>query len=142
MTDVNYRGALIAVADDCPVTSGVAPAARGAKKTLPQIQYEMLRDHPYEYTSAEVLFESNMRHKGVSPDELRARRAELWAEFFSKPQACLRASPLTKRYGYGAHYDAHGRIGLHPVESEGYARLAADPAIRQLAAMRSARAPR
>jgi hypothetical protein len=36
--DVNYRGALIAVAEDCPVEASAVPEPRGGKKTLPLIQ--------------------------------------------------------------------------------------------------------
>lgn len=72
--------------------------------------------------------------------EIAARWAALRDEVYAKPQACLRASPLTKRYGFGAHYDSEGRIGLHPVGSEGYDRCAADETLVQLRAMRSRRA--
>lgn len=122
--DVNYRETLIAVADDCPVTTGVVPAPRGGKKTLSQIQYELLKDQPYKYTSADVLFESNMLHKGVSPSEVKSRRAELWKAFFSKPQACLRASGLSKKYGWGIHCNHDGRVALCPMESKEYQRMA------------------
>src|SRR4051812_21040188 len=115
--DVNYRGALIAVADDCPVTSSTVPTARGGRKTLPLIEYELLKDHPYVYTSAEVLFESNMRHKNVSLAELKTRRRELWDAFFSKPHPCLRASALPKKYGWGIHCNDEGKVALCPMES-------------------------
>ena len=63
------------------------------------------------------------------------------AAFFAKPHPCLRASPLPKRYGWGVHYDAHGRIALYAMESEDYRRLsrggAGDPAL--VRAMRNRR---
>lgn len=43
---VNCREPLIAVADDCPVATSVVPTPRGEKKTLPLIQYELLKDQP------------------------------------------------------------------------------------------------
>lgn len=60
-------------------------------------------------------------------------------EYFSRPRACLRASPLAKSFGWGLHFDADGRITLHAVESEEYARLRSDPALTQLRAMRTSR---
>jgi len=122
--DVNYRETLIAVAEDCPVSSSVVPAPRGGKKTVPVLQYELLKDHPYRYTSAEVLFEVTMRHRGLSPAELRSRRTELWADFFARPQPCLRASALPKTYGWGIHCDHQGRVALCPMESADYRRFA------------------
>ena len=98
-------------------------------------------NHPYEYTSAELLFESNMRHRGVSSVELRSRRSELWAAFFSKPQPCLRASGLPKRYGWGIHCDDEGKVALCARESAEYRRFsrgrAGDPKV--LKALRSSR---
>jgi hypothetical protein len=122
--DLNYRGTLILVADDCPVSASVVPAGRGGKPTIALLQYEILKAHPYGYTSAEVLFESNMKHKGVSAAELRTRRKALWEAFFAKPQACLRASALPKKYGFGIHCDESGKVALCPMESAKYRRLA------------------
>jgi hypothetical protein len=63
-------------------------------------------------------------------------------QYFSEPRACLRASPLPTAYGWGLHFDAEGRITLHAVDSADYARLAEDPALTQLRAMRSSRSRR
>jgi hypothetical protein len=139
--DVDYLDTLIAVADDCPVSASAVPSPRGGKKTLPLIQYELLKDHPYRYTSAELLFESNMIHKGVPPAELKSRWSELWEAFFSKPQPCLRASGLPKKYGWGFHCDRAGKVALLPMESKEYQRLlqAKGAGTRILKAMRSSR---
>lgn len=58
---------------------------------------------------------------------------------FVKPQACLRSSPLTKRYGWGIHHDARSRVALIPLGSDDYRRLSEDPSIAQLTALRSRR---
>ncbi|WP_298711512.1 DUF6157 family protein [Micrococcus sp. 2A] len=42
--------------------------------------------------------------------------------FFAKSQACLRASPLGKRHGWGLHHDAEGRVALVPLGSARCAR--------------------
>jgi hypothetical protein len=53
----------------------------------------------------------------------------------------MRASPLTKRYGWGVHHDAQGRMSLLALESEEYARFASGevPGVELVAAMRSKR---
>ena len=58
-------------------------------------------------------------------------------DFFSKGQACFRASPLTKRYGWGVHSDSEGKIAIYPVESKEYKKLAGDENLTHLRAMRS-----
>ncbi len=73
---------------------------------------------------------------GIARKDLSRARAE----FFSKGQPCLRASPVTKRYGWGVHSDSQGRVAIFAVESREYARLAKDKTLKQLKAMRSKRA--
>ena len=71
----------------------------------------------------------------VSQHEMNTKR-EL---FFSKGQPCLRASALTKRYGWGIHYNQEGKIALVPVESPEYKKLLEDPATTKYKAMRSSK---
>ena len=52
-------------------------------------------------------------------------RAAAGAEFFATGRPCLRAGDLGRRYGWGLHADAHGRVALVPLGSDEYARLAA-----------------
>jgi hypothetical protein len=52
----------------------------------------------------------------------------------------MRASPLTKQYGWGAHYDEKGRIAIYAVESKEYRRFVKDKNIKKYSAMRSKRA--
>ena len=118
----NYRGTFIQIADDSFVREGAVPAAKGERKTVALLQYELLSENPYAHTQEEVLFEANLRHKGLAPDE--QSRAELWDAFFAQPKACLRASPLPKKYGWGIHFDEVGKAALSAVESDGYGRLA------------------
>ncbi len=84
-------------------------------------------------TSDDLLFETARRR--VKDGEEPARET-----FFAKPQACLRASPLTKRYGWGVHHDDEGRIAIYGVESEEYGRLAASGELTVTPAMRNRRA--
>lgn len=136
--ELNYYSTFIQIADDCPVISSVVPVERGGKKSIAVIQYELLSEHPYEFTQEEVLFETFARNKAVPEAERAAQRAE----FFSRSQACLRASPLPKSYGWGLHFDKDGKVALCPVESEAYRRFVEQPTggLKLLMAMRSRRA--
>lgn len=133
-TDNNYFDTLIAVAADCPVSSSVVPEPRGGKKTVAVLQYEMLAGHPYTLRQEDVLFESWYARQPDPGD--RDRR---WHEFFAKSQACLRASPLPKQYGWGLHFDADGRVALLPVESAEYRALAEGGQVTVVKAMASRR---
>lgn len=140
---MSYTATFIQVADDCPVRSGVVPRAKGEAKSIALLQYELLSEHPYRYTHEDLVFEVHVRHKGVAvggPDGACAETIR--AELFAKSQPCLRASPLPKSYGWGIHYDGQGRIAVHAMESEAYARLSrgGDGGLTQLKAMRNRRA--
>lgn len=135
---MSYTDTFIRVADDCPVSAAEVPPAR-ARPSVAELQHALLSGHPYDLTEAELYVRVHGVRQGLGDGEIAERHEALHAEVFAKPQACLRASPLTKRYGYGAHYDAYGRIALHPRQSDAYARLASDPTVTQLSAMRSAR---
>lgn len=126
MHTTNYANTLITVSADCPVVAGTAPAKAG---TVAERQYALLRGAPYSMTSDELLLAVECDRKGPVTAE----------RFFAKPQACLRASPLVKKHGYGLHHDAAGRVALVPVESPDYERLLADDAVVKRPGMRSAR---
>jgi hypothetical protein len=122
--DLSCKNTFILVAPDCRAEAGATPKARVDAPTVAEIQYKMLTDHPYRYTQEEVLFESHVRRSGLSAVEIKRRRKELWGEFFSKSQACLRASPLAKTYGWGIHFNEEGKGALVARESKQYAALA------------------
>lgn len=136
MGSTNYINTFVQVADDCPVQLGEQPPEGGKSPTVAALQYALIVNRPYELTSDDLLFEVFAARKAIPDEERSAARAE----FFSKSQACLRASPLTKRYGWGIHHDAESRIALVPLGSEEYLSFAADPDLKQLKAMRSKRA--
>jgi hypothetical protein len=102
------------------------------------MQYDMISENPYRYTSDEIIFATYATKNQIQPADIEARRAA----FFSTGQACLRASPLGKRYGWGIHHDAESRVALYPRESDAYLRLSQDPMLKQVKAMRSARGAR
>jgi len=118
-----------------PVDHAVEPPT-GEKPTIAALHYRLLAEAPYARTSDDVIFETWAVRQGLSDEERPAAREA----FFARGQACLRASPLGKRYGWGFHHDAEGRVALVPRESEQYTLLAADPALAHTRAMRSRRA--
>lgn len=137
--DMNYYDSFIAVADDCPVSASVVPTARGDKKTVAVLQYEMLAGSPYQHTQEDVLFGSWLQRQDLgdpSADEV----ARLREEFFSKDQACLRASPLPKKFGWGLSFDDKGRVALCPMESDEYRQRVDGADVKVMKAMRSKRA--
>lgn len=136
MHTTNYQSTFIQIAPDCPVEHSEVPRGRGQSKTIAQLQYELLTQRPYELTSDEVLFEVHMIRKDIAETQRDGAREE----FFSKPQACLRASSLPKRHGWGLHHDVQGRVALIALGSEQYRELSENPDIKQLVAMRSKRA--
>jgi hypothetical protein len=121
MHSTNYSNAFISVAEDCPAERGTLPPEK-PEPTIARLQYEMISAHPYRYTSDEVLVAISARKNRIAPAEMEAHRAAL----FSKGQACLRSSPLGKRYGWGIHHDAESRVALYARESEAYQRLSQD----------------
>lgn len=136
MHSTNYTHTFIAVADDCPVATAEIPVSVVGKPSVAALQYELLRDAPYRYTSDDVLFIVHALRNDIPQSEWKEERAR----FFSKGQACLRASPLTKRYGFGVHNDGEGRVALVPLGSKAYAAFTSDLQLKQVKAMRSKRA--
>ncbi len=47
---MNYINTFIAVSPDTKAKAGVAPPARGAKRSIAQIEYDLIAEHPYELT--------------------------------------------------------------------------------------------
>jgi hypothetical protein len=132
----------VLVAPDCPVTAAVVPVPKGAAPSVASIQHECLTERPYQLTLEDLIFEVHVRRAGLSRAEIKSRAAEIRAELFAKPQACMRASPLPKRYGWGVHYDKRGRLALYAMESEEYRRFAEGEVdgLKVVAALRSKRA--
>ena len=104
------------------------------------LQYKMIAEAPYKYTSDDVVFATSAMGRQLDAKATKKERSLARDEFFSKGQACLRASGLGKRFGWGVHADAEGRVAIYAVDSKRYQALARDPAIKQVRAMRTKRA--
>jgi len=135
MNTTNYTNAFIEIAEDCPVHFGEIPLQKGEKKTIASIQFEMICHNPYEYTSDDVVFNVFASKNKLSGFMLKTERET----FFSKGQPCLRTSPLTKRYGWGVHFNSEGKVAIFAAESEEYYRLLHDSSLEHIKAMRSKR---
>ena len=131
----NYRDTFIQVAVDCPVDRAQMPPLDPTKPSVAVLQFELLASQPYHFTSDELLFAVHAQRAGIPDDQLEREREQL----FAKPQACLRSSPLSKRYGWGTHHDEHCRISLVGLGSQEYDRLATDTSLTQKRALRSAK---
>jgi Family of unknown function (DUF6157) len=132
MHTTNYRNTFLEVADDCPAKKAEAPPIK-SEKTIARIQYEMIRDNPYKYTSDDVVFavfaiKNNIQSKRL--DDIREK-------LFAAGQACLRTSPLAKRYGWGIHYNDDEKIALYAVESSDYVKFVRDKSLVHKKAMSS-----
>ena len=134
MHTTNYSNTFIEIAEDCPVKAGEIPANKKEEKSIAILQYEMIKNNPYGYTSDDVIFGVFAQKNGIERSEAEKQR------FFSKGQPCMRSSPLTKRYGWGVHSNSECKIAIFPVESEEYRKLKNDRSLQHLKAMRSKRA--
>ncbi|AFK03858.1 hypothetical protein Emtol_2722 [Emticicia oligotrophica DSM 17448] len=131
----NYESTLIAIADDCPANTGEMPPHKGDKKSVANLQFDILRKHPYKYTSDDIIFQVFAERNDLTEKELTEARTA----FFSKGQACLRTSPLTKRYGWGVHHNEQGKVAIYACDSSEYEKLLNDKSTTVVKAMRSSR---
>ena len=110
----NYFQTFIEIAEDCPADHGEIPRQKGENRSIARLQYELVSKNPYHFTSDDVIFKVFAIRNDLAEPELEEARIAL----FSKGQACLRSSPLTKRYGFGVHFNEEGKIALVACETE------------------------
>ncbi len=132
----NYINTFIAVAEDCPARVGEVPPVKGDSRSVANIQFEMVSQSPYSYTSDEILFHCYATKKGLAESELEHEKEM----FFSKGQPCLRSSPLTKRYGWGIHSNEEGKVALYGMETGEYEVYVKGKDLKVVKAMRSKKA--
>ncbi len=99
------------------------------------MQYELLVNNPYKFTSDEILFQVFADRNGLTKEEYKQARQQ----FFSKGQPCLRSSPLAKIYGFGIHFDTNGKVAIFGMEIEQYKKFQNDPKIKKVKAMRTSK---
>ncbi|MGV8878537.1 MAG: DUF6157 family protein [Sphingobacteriaceae bacterium] len=131
----NYTNTFIAIADDTKAVKGTRPASNSDKKTIAEMQYELISKNPYTYTADDVFFQVYAARNELIEKEFKQEREQ----FFSKGQPCFRASALTKTYGFGIHCDLNGKVALYGMETAAYQDFLADPKIKKVKAMRSSK---
>ena len=119
MENVDYTSTFITVAPDTSAVAGVEPTGT----TIAATTFSLIASAPYALRSSDVIFQVWASRHDVDPSS-----ADEWASFYSTPHACLRSSDLGKRYGWGIHADADGRLAVYAVGSESYETLAAGTA--------------
>ena len=132
----NYFDTFIEVADDCPAVTGQIPPLNANAPSVATIQFELISQHPYAFTSDEIIF----RVYAIRNDLAASDYAIAKKEFFSKGQACLRSSALVKRYGWGIHADHRGKVALIGLETDDYKKYCSDISLKKVKAMRSKKA--
>lgn len=130
----NYLDTFIEVAEDTKATKGTPPPARN-KKSVAEIQYELLAHNPYRFTSDDILFQVYADRNDLTIADYKQAREQ----FFSKGQPCFRASPLAKTYGFGIHSNSEGKIALYGMETAEYQSFLTDTNTTKKKAMRSSK---
>jgi len=132
MHTTNYIRTLILPSPDSPAAEAVVPHKPGS---IAALQFERLSAEPHGVTSDDLLFGIHADRRGISDED----RVEERAVFFSKGQACLRASPLVKTHGWALHHDEAGRVALVDPAGADFRALMADEGVTKLTGMRSRR---
>lgn len=131
----NYSDTFIEIADDCPATIGEIPPTKESSKTVASMQFDLIIKNPYKFTSDDVFFQVYADRNDLIKSEYEQARQQ----FFSKGQPCFRASPLTKRYGWGVHNDKDGKIAIYTCESDEYDTLSKNKSLKVIKAMKSSK---
>jgi hypothetical protein len=130
----NYFDTFIEVSEDTKASSGIIPPGK-EKKTVAEMQYELMAKKPYHYTSDDIFFQVFADRNELTKAEYKQARKN----FFSKGQPCFRASPLTKTYGFGIHSDSKGKVALYGMETNEYQKYVADSKIKKVKAIKSSK---
>lgn len=130
----NYIDTFIEVAEDTKAKCGTVPPAK-AKRTVAEIQYRLIAENPYKYTSDDVLFLVFAERNDLT----EAERPQAREAFFSKGQPCFRTSSLTKTYGFGIHCNSGGKIALYGMGTEAYRQFVVDANTKKVKAMKSSK---
>ncbi len=131
----NYKNTFIVIAEDCPAIKGEVPPTKDEKPTVAALQYEILKNNPYKFTSDDIVFKIFSEKNEISKETLIKARET----YFSKGQPCLRTSPLAKRYGWGIHFNDEGKVAIYSYGSNAYNELLNDEKLNVVNAMKSSK---
>jgi len=79
MHSTNYANTFIEIAEDCKVNEGTLPPVKENKVTAANLQFQMVFEAPYKYTSDEVLWGTFAERREFEAHELE----ELIVAWFS-----------------------------------------------------------
>lgn len=127
----NYINTFIEIAEGSKSDCGIKPPSKD-KKTVAEMQYDLIANNPYSYTSDDVLFQIFADRNDLKKSEYKDAREH----FFSKGQPCFRVSPLAKRYGFGIHSNGEGKIALYGRETKEYQLFLLNDKIKKVKAMK------
>ena len=74
----NYTNTFIEVAEDCPAMQGEVPPLNDKSKSVARLQYEILSNHPYQFTSDDVLFRVYAEQNDLSKSEMKAATIKIF----------------------------------------------------------------
>ena len=131
----NYFDTFIEVAEDTKAVCGTMPNSKGDKRTVAELQYDLILNNPYKFTSDEIFFKVYATRNNLTEDEYE----KAGKEYFRKGQPCFRSSPLTKTYGFGVHSDKHCKVAIFGMETEQYDRFLNNPNLKKVKAMRTSK---
>ena len=133
---MNYYDTFILVADDCPAEEGIVPTVKeGKSKPIHAIQYSLISENPYKLTQEDILFMVYAERNTMSENDTEARN-----QFFEKQQPCLRTSSLSKKYGWGVHFNTEGKAALVGKSSKEYEEFSNIKGVKIIKALRNKRA--
>ena len=99
MYTTNYQNTFIQIADDCDSKKGIVPPNKKII-TIANIQYELIINNSYRFTSDDILFICYLKKNGINFEYVNDKNSITEREnFFLKNKPCLRTSPLPKKYG-------------------------------------------
>lgn len=130
---MSYKNTFIAVSEDSKVTTAIKPLPKKGRPTIASIEYDLISTNPYKFTEQDIQFKTYLIKNNIESNSLDTLREE----FFSKPKACFRASPLVKKYGWGIHYDEQGKVAVYAVDSKSYKDMMKSNKVTILKGMRS-----
>ena len=91
---------------------------------------------PHALESDDLLSTFAAVRKDIPEDEHTLFRAE----YFSKGQACMRASPLVKTFGWAIHHESAAKIALIDPTSAHFSEISNNLSIKHVTGMRNKRA--
>ncbi|MEJ7677003.1 MAG: DUF6157 family protein [Segetibacter sp.] len=78
MKTTNYYNTFIEVAEDSLIEAAEIPPKKGTERTAANIQFEIISDNPYKYTSDDVLFQVFAEKNKVTGKELISEREKIF----------------------------------------------------------------